>query len=76
MHCQKFCWGVDKIIFDIARKMVLEDNFHPDHYMDKFEYEKDTESLEYYNDSQTSESSRIVARVCFLYNSMKNGGPK
>lgn len=61
-HCSKFCWGVDKKVWEIARKLVLERNWRPYSSMSEGDYKTEAEK-EYWLDSQTAGAVRQVYDV-------------
>lgn len=61
-HCSCFRSGVDKMYFDIARQLVKDGTILP-YNMDKCEYEKTPERLEYYYDSQTAGLSHKISFI-------------
>ena len=63
--CEKFCWGVDKKIFRIARKMVQAFRFEPYSHMRELEY-KTREEKRYWLTSQTRGASNIVQKILGL----------
>jgi len=56
LHCSKFCWGVKKEIFDIAREMVEKENFVAYRHLEDPRHKKEIkqDEVEYYLDSQTA----------------------
>lgn len=68
-HCMKFCWGVDKNIWRIARTLTEEGTIKAYSHLDPSEYET-KERREYYLDSQTAGAIEIVRNV--LYQAKRN----
>jgi len=67
-HCCKFCYGVEKIIFNIAREMVEKEGFISYRHMNDPRHKKEfrSDQLEYYLDSQTAGACNIVLTVLRL----------
>ena len=62
-HCSCFRGGIDKIYFEVARKLVESGEMIPYPHMSKHEYEDTPERLEYWLDTQTASLSYDVKRI-------------
>ena len=62
-HCNCFRAGIDKIYFEIARKLVKDETIIPYAHMSKFDYKDDPELLEYWLDSQTAGLSHDIREI-------------
>jgi len=64
-HCNKFCWGINKEIFDIAREMVEKENYVAYSHIEDPRHKKDIkpEDVEYYFERQTAGAVCVVMDV-------------
>lgn len=64
-HGNKFCSGVTKEVFDIARELVVKENFVAYKHLEDPRGKKDINpgEVEYYLDSQTAGMTGIVMNV-------------
>lgn len=61
-HCSSFRSGIQRVYFEIARKLVKQGDLMP-YSMDRHEYEDTPERLEYYLDSQTAGLSYKIKQI-------------
>jgi len=62
--CNKFRHGVDKNIWNIAKKLVVQDGERPLSSMRKNEYKG---NIKYFNEVQISSMTSLVERVIYLF---------
>lgn len=65
-HCSVYENGVSQQVFDIARKLVVEDKKHLYNHMNEYDYQDTPEAREYFLDTQTRGMSGLVARILYL----------
>jgi len=65
-HCHCFRGGIEKIYFEVARKLVENGEMIPYTRMRKNEYEDTPERLEYWLDTQTTSLSYDVKRIYLM----------
>lgn len=63
--CSIFNGGVDREIYIVARRLVMEDHERPYSSMSESDY-KTVEEKEYYFSCQIQGMSRLVSRICYL----------
>lgn len=61
--CSKLCWGVDKTVWRIARRMVEEYRFIPYSHLKEYEWNKTKADRAYWLNSQTAGAALTVAEV-------------
>ena len=71
IKCQKFCWGVDKKIWKIARNLTEKGILTYYGFMKKDEYSDTKERKEYWLNTQTSGAIRIVREVLREWKELK-----
>jgi hypothetical protein len=62
-HCSCFRGGVDRKYWEIARKLIEQNEMIPYSHMSKHDYSDSKENLEYWFDSQCAGLSRTIARI-------------
>lgn len=61
-RCSKYCWGVSKFVYKIAKRLVEERCWRP------YSFIKESDGAEYYNRSQIEGT---VSKVLDVINAMK-----
>lgn len=62
-HCSCFRTGVEKKYWEIARKLILDNQLIPYPHMNKHEYENTSERFSYWLDSQTAKLSHNISLI-------------
>lgn len=62
-HCCCFRAGVERKYFEIARKMILDNQLVPYSHMNKHEYEDTPERFSYWLDTQTARLSHDISQI-------------
>ena len=70
--CSKFCWGIDKTTWKIARRMVEEFRLVPYSHLQEGEYQKTKLDRDYWLNSQTAGAISIVAEILLINKEIKN----
>jgi len=72
-HCLIFCCGVDKSVWQTARKLVEEGRGFTS-CKSRHDYEDTPERLEYWKDTETSHLSGQIRQILFEYNKIVEAG--
>lgn len=70
-HCSCFRVGIDRKYWEIARKLIENNELVPYSHMRRSEYENTPEELDYWLDTQTSGLSLNIRRIDYLLNEKK-----
>lgn len=67
-HCSKFCGGVERQYFEVARELIKDGDMIPYSHLRKDEYDDTPEKLEFWFDSQTAGLSHKIKQIHKLLN--------
>lgn len=75
--CQKFCWGVKKEVYDIAKVMVEDEGYRAYSHMEDPRHNKNVmqEQIDYYLTSQKSGACNTVAHILRLSEKLHSQQP-